>query len=106
MACEQQIAELKGHAIAFVDELEWIIECAQLLQPTIKDRELINEFMANKRMLGFRIFRRSVGRYCIIGITRLKYDRGSRNPTAGRLIAALTGLKPKNPGPNHQAYCG
>jgi hypothetical protein len=43
MAYEQQIEKLKGHAIAFVDELEWIIQCSQLVQPAIKDRELISD---------------------------------------------------------------
>jgi AbiU2 len=90
MAYEQQIAKLKGHAIASVDELEWVIQCFELVQPAIKDRELISKFTGNKRMMGFRIFRRSVGRDCIIGITRVTYDHGPKNPTAGRLIAALT----------------
>jgi hypothetical protein len=90
MAYEQQIAKLEKHAVAFTKELEWIIQCAELVQPTIKDHDLINEFLRNNpRTIGFLI-RRSVARYCIIGITRLTYDRQSQNPTARKLIAALT----------------
>jgi hypothetical protein len=90
MAYEQQIAKLEKHAVAFAEELEWIIQCAELVRPTVKYRDLISEFTGNKRMLGFRISRRSVARYCIIGITRLTYDREPQNPTAGNLIGALT----------------
>jgi AbiU2 len=90
MAYEQQIAKLKGHARAFVDELEWIIQCFELVQPTINDQDLIKAFSRNKRTLGFRIARRCVGRYCILGITRVTYDHGPKNPTAGKLIAAIT----------------
>jgi hypothetical protein len=90
MAYEQSIEKLKGHTRAFVEELEWIIQCSELVQPTIKDKDLISVFARNKRTLGFHIFRRSVASYCIIGITRLTYDHGPKNPAAGKLIADIT----------------
>lgn len=45
MAYEQQIAKLKGYTQAFVDELEWIIQCFELVQPAIKDQDLIDKFV-------------------------------------------------------------
>jgi hypothetical protein len=90
MAYEQQIAKLKGYAIAFTDELEWIIQCFELVQPTIMDLDLETEFMGNKRRLGFRIFQRIVARDCVIGITRVTFDHGPKNPTARKIITALT----------------
>jgi hypothetical protein len=31
MAFGQQIAKFKGHALAFAEELEWIIQCFELV---------------------------------------------------------------------------
>jgi hypothetical protein len=39
---------------------------------------------------GIPDFTGSVGRYCILGVTRLTYDQGSKNPTARNLIEDLT----------------
>src|SRR5262249_12998629 len=89
MKIEQQIEKLKGHAVAFVDELEWIIQCFKMLEPAIRNRALIGEVTRRKSTMGFRVLRRSVGRYCILGLTRLTYDQGPNNPTAGNFIEAL-----------------
>ena len=89
MAYEQQIEKLRGHARAFVKDLEALIECYHLVDWAEKNS--IPVFFENKRGLGFRIFRRSVGHYCFIGIARLAYDKGKKTPAAGILIAALTG---------------
>jgi hypothetical protein len=90
MAYEQQIEKLKGHAIAFVDELEWIIQAFKLAEPTVKNESLFEKVTHRKSAMGFRILRRSVGRYCILGLTRFTYDQGSKNPTARNLIEDLT----------------
>src|SRR5262245_42600299 len=89
MGIEQQIEKLKGHAVAFVDELEWIIQCFKLVEPAIRNTALIGEIMRHKGTRGFRVLRLSVGRYCILGLTRLTYDQGANNPTVGNFIEAL-----------------
>ena len=91
MSIEQQIAKLQGHARALADELGWILQCFELVRPAIEDLDLQNEFSGlNNRKLGFHICRISMARYCILGITRLTYDRGPQNPTARRLIEVIT----------------
>jgi hypothetical protein len=90
MAYEQQIQKLKGHAIAFIEELEWIIQSFEVAEPMIKDKALFDKVIQAKSAMGFRILRRSAGRYCILGLTRLTYDQGSKNPTARNLIKDLT----------------
>jgi hypothetical protein len=92
MVYEQQIQKLKGHAVAFVDELEWIIQSFAVAEPMIKNKALLDKVIQHKSTMGFRVLRRSVGRYCIIGLTRLTYDKGSKNPTARNLINDLTCL--------------
>jgi hypothetical protein len=92
-------------ARVFVDELERIIQCFELVHPTIGDNNPISESIENKRKLGFRIIRRSVARYGILGVTRLTYDRERQSPTAGRLIAALLALVPTDSAKNSKSFC-
>jgi hypothetical protein len=48
------------------------------------DRAL-KRFSKTKRVPGLGVVRWSLVRTCIIGITKLAYDDGSQNPTAGKL---------------------
>jgi hypothetical protein len=61
-----------------------------LVHPAIKNKALIEKAVLHKTTIGFRVFRRCGGRYCILGIARLAYDKGSKNPSARKLIKALT----------------
>jgi hypothetical protein len=90
MSIEQQIDKLKGHACNLADELEWVIQCFELISPAVADRELIDRFTDPKRIIGFRICRRSMGRYTILGITRVTYDTKPQNPTVTRLVNQIT----------------
>lgn len=90
MSSEQQIKKLKGHARALADELEWVILCYELIWPTT-DRDFQKAFTRDKtRQPGFRIFQRGMARYCILGVSKLTYDDGIRNPTVRRLIINIT----------------
>jgi hypothetical protein len=90
MSINQRIAKLKGHVLIFSQECRDLIESFETLVPVAQDRELLKRFSKTKRVHGLGVVRWSLVRTCIIGITKLAYDDGSQNPTAGKLIEAIT----------------
>ncbi len=89
MSIEQRIAKLKGHVLIFSQEFRGLIESFEMLVPVAENRELLKKISKTGRAPGVGIVRWSLVQTCIIGITKLAYDNGSRNPTAGTLIEAI-----------------
>jgi hypothetical protein len=89
MSIDQRIAKLKGHVLIFSEECRDLIETFEILVPIAQDRELLKRISKTKRKSGLGVVRWSLVRTCIIGITKLAYDDGSQNPTAGKLIEAI-----------------
>jgi hypothetical protein len=52
----------------------------------------LKRFSGTKRARGLLVIRWSLMQECVIGITKLAYDPGSQNPTAGRLIENVLSL--------------
>ena len=94
MSNNQQIDKLKGHVLIFSDEFRNLILGFQMLAPVAEDQELLKKFSGTKQAHGLQIVRGSLIQECIIGITKLTYDSGSNNPTAGRLIESSLNLPP------------
>jgi hypothetical protein len=92
MSNDQQIDKLKGHVLIFSDEFRDLILAFEMLVPVAEDQEVLNRFSRTKRAHGLQIVRGSLIQECIIGITKLAYDRDSKNPTAGRLIETILSL--------------
>jgi hypothetical protein len=95
MSIDQQIDKLKGHVLIFSDEFRDLILGFEMLVPVAENRELLKNFSKTKRAYGLQILRGSLIEECIIGITKLAYDRDSKNPTAGRLIETILSLPPR-----------
>jgi hypothetical protein len=95
MSIDQQIDKLKGHVLIFSDEFRDLILGFEMLVPVAENRELLKKFSQTKRAHGLQIVRGSLIQECIIGITKLAYDRDSKNPTAGRLIETILSLPPQ-----------
>jgi hypothetical protein len=89
MCSEQQVEKLKGHVLIFSEELRSLIQSFELLSLAAEDQELLGKISGTKRARGFSVNRWSLIQECIIGITKLTYDRGSQNPTAGNLIKTI-----------------
>jgi hypothetical protein len=86
---DQQIGKLKGHVLIFSEELRSLIQSFELLFLMAEDQALLQKISGTKRARGFSVNRWSLIQECIIGITKLTYDQGSQNPTAGRLIEII-----------------
>jgi hypothetical protein len=89
MCSDQQIEKLKGHVLIFSEELRSLIQSFELLFPTAENEELLKKISRTKRARGFSVNRWSLIQECLIGITKLTYDQGSQNPTAGNLIEKI-----------------
>jgi hypothetical protein len=89
MSIEQRIAKLKGHVLIFSQEFRGLIESFEMLVPVAENRELLKKISKTRRAPGVGTVRWSLVQTCIIGITKLAYDNGSRNPTAGTLIETI-----------------
>ena len=89
MSIEQRIAKLKGHVLIFSQEFRGLIECFEMLVPVAENRELLKKISKTRRAPGVGTVRWSLVQICILGITKLAYDNGSRNPTAATLIEAI-----------------
>jgi AbiU2 len=85
----QQIAKLKGHVLIFSNELRSLIQSFELLFLAAENQELHQKISGTKQARGFSVNRWSLIQECIIGITKLAYDQGSQNPTAGNLIEII-----------------
>lgn len=92
MGNEQQLEKLKGHVLIFSEEFRDLIETFQMLVPIAQPGAVLKKFSATKQARGLLVIRWSLMQECIIGITKLAYDDGSQNPTAGRLIENLFSL--------------
>src|SRR5258708_21614932 len=92
MSNDQQLNKLKGHVLIFSDEFRDLILGFEMLVPVAENQELLKRFSGTKRAHGLQIARGSLIQECIIGITKLAYDRDSKNPTAGRLIETILNL--------------
>jgi hypothetical protein len=75
MSGHQQLDKLKGHALIFSDEVRDLILGFQMLVPIAQDEQLLKRFPAPTGLSHWGMH---------IGITKLTYDSGSQNPTAGR----------------------
>jgi hypothetical protein len=93
MCSDQQIEKLKGHVLIFSEELRSLIQSFELLFPTAENEELLQKISGTKRARGFSVNRWSLIQECLIGITKLTYDQGSQNPTAGNLIEKILDLQ-------------
>jgi hypothetical protein len=91
MSIDHRLAKLKGHAIIFSREFRDIIENFEMLAPVAENRELPKNLSETKRKPGIGIVRWSLVQTCIIGITKLAYDKCPRNPTVRNLVAAIVG---------------
>ena len=89
MSFDQQLEKLKGHVLIFSKELQSLIQSFELLLLMAEDQQLLQKISGTKRARGFSVNRWSLIQECIIGITKLTYDQGSQNPTAGRLIETI-----------------
>jgi hypothetical protein len=94
MSNDRQLDKLKGHVLIFSEEFRDLILGFEMLAPVAENHELLKRFSQTKRVHGLQILRGSLIQECIIGITKLAYDPGSQNPTAGRLIEAILSLPP------------
>jgi AbiU2 len=92
MSNDQQLNKLKGHVLIFSDEFRDLILGFEMLVPVAENQEVLKRFSRTKRAHGLQIVRGSLIQECIIGITKLAYDRDSKNPTAGRLIETILSL--------------
>jgi hypothetical protein len=92
MSNGQQLDKLKGHALIFSEEFRGLILNFEMLSPIAENQQLLKTFSGSKRANGLQIVRWSLIQECIIGITKLAYDSGSKNPTAGKLIEAILNL--------------
>jgi hypothetical protein len=88
----QQIEKLKGHVLIFSEEFRSLVQSFQMLLPIAELGDVLKTFSGTKRARGLLVIRWSLMQECIIGITKLAYDPGSQNPTAGRLIENLFSL--------------
>jgi hypothetical protein len=86
MSIDQQIDKLKGHSRILSQEFRDLIESFSMLLPMNENQDLICRVSKTKRARGFEILRWNLTQQCIIGINKLVYDTGARNPTAGNLI--------------------
>jgi hypothetical protein len=89
MSIDQRLAKLKGHALIFSHEFRDLIESFEMLIPVAQNRELLKKLSESQRKPGVGIVRWSLVQTCIIGITKLAYDKCSRNPTVRNLIEAI-----------------
>jgi AbiU2 len=89
MSIDHRLAKLKGHALIFSHEFRDLIESFEMLVPVAENRELLKKLSESKRKPGVGIVRWSLVQTCIIGITKLAYDKDSRNPTVRNLIEAI-----------------
>jgi hypothetical protein len=89
MSNDQQIDKLKGYALIFSHEFRDLIEGFEMLVPVAENRELLRKLSESKRKPGIGIVRWSLVQTCIIGITKLAYDKCSQNPTVRNLIEAI-----------------
>jgi hypothetical protein len=94
MSNDQQLDKLKGHVLIFSEEFRDLILSFEMLSPIAENQELLKRFSQTKRANGLKIVRWSLIQECIIGITKLAYDPGPRNPTAWRLIETIRNLPP------------
>jgi hypothetical protein len=88
----QQIEKLKGHVLIFSEEFRYLIQSFQMLLPIAEGGDVLERFSGTKRARGLLVIRWGLMQECIIGITKLAYDPGSQNPTAGRLIESVLSL--------------
>jgi hypothetical protein len=95
MSNDQQLDKLKGHVLIFSEEFRDLILGFEMLVPAAENQELLKRFSRTERAHGLQIVRGSLIQECIIGITKLAYDPGSKNPTAGRLIETILSLPPQ-----------
>jgi len=89
MSSQQRIEKLQGHVLVFSEELRALVQSFELLFLAAEDQNLLKKISRTKRARGFSVNRWSLIQECIIGITKLAYDSGPQNPTAGTLIEAL-----------------
>jgi hypothetical protein len=83
MSGHQQLDKLKGHALIFSDEVRDLILGFQMLVPIAQDEQLLKRFPApTSARYANCAWLSHWGMH--IGITKLTYDSGSQNPTAGR----------------------
>jgi hypothetical protein len=92
MSNDQQLEKLKGHVLIFSEEFRDLIQGFQMLLPIAEPGAVLNRFSGTKQARGLLVIRWSLMQECTIGITKLAYDHGSQNPTAGRLIENLFSL--------------
>ena len=94
MNAEAQIRKYKGHVKILAEELRALIESFELLRPIAEDPKLLKRFRSNEGSRGLRAIRRDLIFFCVLGITKLVYDKQTKSPTVNVLIGAL--LEPKH----------
>jgi hypothetical protein len=89
MNLAQQIEKLRGHALLFSENLRSLIQTFEMLQPVAEDQVLLRQYSGTKRAHGLLVVRWSMIQECLIGITKLAFDRQPNNPSARNLITGL-----------------
>jgi hypothetical protein len=87
MNVQTQITKYKGHVEILAQELRALIESFELIRPIAEDLNLLKRFQDNESTPGLLKIRHDLVRYCVLGITKLVYDK--HNPAVSILIGAL-----------------
>jgi hypothetical protein len=75
-----QIKKYKGHVEVFSGELYSLIQSFEILLPIAEDAELLTRYRRTHGAPGLLVTRDDLIRNCVLGITRLTYDKGTDKP--------------------------